>query len=175
MNNWMVGKKWVVHGFVLMGVLGGMWLGGMGVAWAGLGEAVENSMSGLRANRLQMELISSNIANAQTTRTEGGGPYRRKIAVFTAVPPEEQAAMKVQGIETGAVRLVGVVEDPSLGEVMYRPNHPDAGPDGFVQLPNVSLVKEMADLVYVGALYSANVQAYNASRRMGAATMRLLQ
>lgn len=140
----------------------------------GLDNAMDISMSGILASRLQMELIASNVANAQTTRTPEGGPYQRKMAVFQEVPLTFSDQLK-KVTQEGGVRLAKILLDPSPGEVQYQPNHPDANAEGFVTYPNVSLVQEMTDLVWVNHLYGANVQAMNASRRMGQAAMQLLQ
>ena len=140
----------------------------------GLNDAIEKSMDGIRASRLQMELIASNIANAQTTRSKDGGPYQRRVAVFEEVPFESHLR-HAEKKPVGALRLAEIKRDIMPGEVVYNPNHPDADANGFVQMPNVSVVQEMTDLSWVSQLYNINVQAYNASRRMGQDALRLLE
>jgi len=124
------------------------------------------SASGLAAERLRMDTISSNIANVNTTRTENGGAYKRKIAVF-----EEnlQNAMNSSGkVETqlNGVRAVGIEEDKSPAKLVYDPTNPDANAEGYVEMPNVNILNEMADLMVSSRAYEANVTAISTEKNM---------
>jgi flagellar basal-body rod protein FlgC len=101
-----------------------------------------------------MDIISSNVANVDTTRTTGGGPYRRKIVVFEV------------GKE-GGVRVNRIQEDSSTpSRLIYQPEHPDANAEGWVEYPNVILVNEMVDMLAATRAYEANVTALNATKTM---------
>jgi flagellar basal-body rod protein FlgC len=120
------------------------------------------SSSGLSAERLRMDTISSNIANANTTRGADGGPYRRKIAVFQEnLDQASENANKLLG-----VKAVGIEEDTSPFEKVYDPTHPDADADGYVTMPNVNILNEMADLITATRAYEANVTAMNSEKSM---------
>lgn len=129
--------------------------------------------SGLSAQQLRLDVISENITNANTTRTEGGGAYRRKMVTFApeagrdnfrkAMARAVGGAVSNAGYENaGGVRVTGIVEDPSDLKLVYDPNHPDADEGGYVQLPNVDMIKEMTDAMAASQAYSANVTALNA-------------
>ncbi|HOB19535.1 MAG TPA: flagellar basal body rod protein FlgC [Candidatus Atribacteria bacterium] len=125
------------------------------------------SASGLSAERLRMDTITSNIANATTTRTEDGGPYRRKIAVFqeelrTEIDRQTGAARKA----VSGVKAVGIVEDQSPLQRVYDPGHPDADEEGYVLMPNVNILNEMVDMIAATRTYEANVTAINATKSM---------
>ena len=126
--------------------------------------------SGLTAEQLRLDVISENITNMNTTRTEGGGPYRRKVVRFEAEADRDgfrralAAAMDAanRGAEkAGGVRVTDILEDPSDLPVTFDPDHPDANEDGYVEMPNVTLVKEIADAMAATQAYSANVTAFN--------------
>jgi flagellar basal-body rod protein FlgC len=138
----------------------------------GLDQALDISVSGIQANRVHMEIISSNLANINTTRTEAGGPYRRKVPVFGERPVEFQEALdKATQKVSGGIEVKEIVEDQTPLPKVYNPGHPDADKDGYVTLPNVSMAREMADMVYVSKLYEANVTAYNVTRKMATDTL----
>lgn len=131
-------------------------------------KAIRISASGLSAERLRMDTIASNIANVSTTRTEKGGPYRRKIAVFQENLDDalQNAGDKFKFSGNG-IKAVGVVEDMQEPfKRVYDPSHPDAGPDGYVEMPNVNLLNEMVDLIAATRAYEANVTALNAEKSM---------
>ena len=133
----------------------------------GVDQAMDISISAVTANREHMELISSNLANIQTTRTAAGGPYRRKIPVFSEKPIEfSEVLSNAQAKMSGGIEMTSIVEDPTPFQKVYNPGHPDADKDGYVSLPNVSVAKEMVDMVYVEKLYEANITAYNSAKRM---------
>ncbi len=141
----------------------------------GLDQALAISVSGIEAERRTMELISSNIANISTTRTIYGGPYRRKIAVLQEKPLSfeqvlSQAEAKINNA-VGGVEVADVVEDMTPFQKVYKPGHPDADEQGFVQMPNVNLSDEMVEMVYVSKLYEANINTFNATKKMVSDTL----
>ncbi|MDV3428884.1 MAG: flagellar basal body rod protein FlgC [Bacillota bacterium] len=120
------------------------------------------SSSGLSAERLRMDTISSNIANANTTRGENGEPYRRKVAVFQEnLDQASNNSNKLLG-----VKAVGIEEDDSPFQREYDPTNPDADKDGYVTMPNVNILNEMADLITATRAYEANVTAMNSEKSM---------
>lgn len=137
------------------------------------------SASGLTAERLRMDVIANNIANAQTTRTADGGPYRREMVVLTPQSAPQQSfgsilnqAMVNQGDGQsfspqigGGVQVSGVVQDKSPFKLVYDPSNPDAV-NGYVQMPNVDISTEMVDMVSATRAYEANVTAFDASKQM---------
>ncbi|BDG59347.1 flagellar basal body rod protein FlgC [Caldinitratiruptor microaerophilus] len=150
--------------------------------WTAWFRGLEISASGLTAERLRMDVIANNIANANTTRTaDGPGPYRRRVVVLAAREPQPDFGTWLARFlgETGAgpwgpqpaaigdgVRVVRVATDPSPTRRKYDPAHPDAGPDGYVELPNVDPITEMVDLIGATRAYEANVTALNATKAM---------
>ena len=128
------------------------------------------SASGLEAQTKRMNVISSNLANAETTRTEEGGPYQKKDILFAAETDRENFAEilnnemdeHVQG-----VRVMDVVKDEKPPRLVYNPSHPDANGEGYVAMPNVNTVLEMADMVSAQRAYEANVTALGAAKAMG--------
>ena len=133
------------------------------------------SASALRAERLRLDVIASNLANASTTRTPEGGPYRRRNVVFVAEPLENDFAETIDALaEQGAragVRVADVIEDTAPSRLVFDPGHPDANADGYVAYPNVNPVAEMVDLMAATRAYEANVQAVNATKRMAEAAL----
>lgn len=123
--------------------------------------------SAMVAQRWRLNVISSNLANAETTRTAQGGPYRRKDVIF--VPTQEPFA-EILGLETGnalvGVKVGGIVEDPRPLRVVYNPGHPDADPSGYVLLPNVNPLEEMVNLIAAARSYEANLEVFNATKAM---------
>lgn len=131
-------------------------------------KAMDVSASGLTAQRFRMDVISENIANMDTTRTENGEPYRRRVTVFEQQSGDSFSSY-LSSAATGAaggVRVAGVVEDPSPLKLEYDPDNPDANEEGYVQKPNVEVVTEMVDMISASRAYEANVTALNASKEM---------
>jgi flagellar basal-body rod protein FlgC len=125
------------------------------------------SASGLSAERLRMDTIASNIANATTTRGENGQPYRRKVAVFQENLMKEIDASTGKSKETlSGVKAVGIEEDQSELKRVYDPTHPDADSEGYVNMPNVNILNEMADMMAATRAYEANVSALNSEKSM---------
>lgn len=133
-------------------------------------DTMEISSSGLSAQRTRMKAISSNIANVNTTRTPGGGPYRRKEVVFAAMPAhktfhEELVAQEADD-GTRHVKVVGVVEDSRPPKMKFDPNHPDANEEGYVELPNVDVVEEVTNMMIAKRSFEANIASINATKNM---------
>jgi flagellar basal-body rod protein FlgC len=134
------------------------------------------SSSALSAERTRMNLISSNLANANTTRTPEGGPYKRKDAVFAAAPVENRFNRALDGATAQQVRKVEVseiIEDQNPPRLQYDPGHPDANPQGYVAMPNVNVVEEMADMIGATRAYEANVTAVQAAKNMAMKTLEI--
>lgn len=137
----------------------------------GLFSSIDISSSGLTAERFRMDIISNNIANAHTTRTEDGEPYRRKIPVFAERRAHDfrsilRASLNQKKQSGEGVKVLGVTEDPSPFRRVYDPNHPDADEEGYVNYPNVNIVTEMVDMISASRAYEANVTAINTSKNM---------
>ncbi len=126
--------------------------------------SMQINASGLTVERLKMDLISTNIANINTTRTDEGGPYRRKTLLFEENLNLERSRLtnKIENKSQG-VRVVGIEEDEDF-RIIYEPDHPDADEDGYVNMPNVNMVDEMIALINTQRTYEANVTALNASK-----------
>jgi flagellar basal-body rod protein FlgC len=127
------------------------------------------SSSGMAANRKRMNAISSNIANAQTTRTAEGGPYRRKEVVFGSEPARGKFSDILEGEMGQNVRKVHATEVLSMNEapiLKYEPGHVDANEKGYVAYPNVNVMKEMANMISASRSYEANISALNTAKSM---------
>lgn len=129
--------------------------------------------SGMTAQRLRMDTISENVANAQTTRTEDGTPYTRKIVTFQTKGADRSSNFhKVLRGATAAyvgqgVKVTGIYEDKeSEYKMVYDPSHPDADENGYVTMPNVNIITEMTNLIDASRAYEANSTAFNASKSM---------
>jgi flagellar basal-body rod protein FlgC len=119
--------------------------------------AMDISASGMRVQRTRMNVISSNIANAQTTRTEEGGPYKRKDVTLKSKTFEEA----LSGVEVDSITA-----DPTPGERIYNPSSPDADQDGYVTMPNVNTMEEMVNLMGASRAFEANTAAVKAQKDM---------
>ena len=129
--------------------------------------------SGITAQHLRLDVISENITNMNTTRTEAGGAYRRKVTVFQAESGKDSFRDKLAAAQgrklvnndgfarTAGVRVAGILEDQSDFKLKFDPTDPDANEDGYVELPNVDLVKEITDGMAASQAYNANVTAFN--------------
>lgn len=137
------------------------------------------SGSGLTASRLRMDVISENIANSETTRTAQGGPYRRKMVVYqcsdTAQTFRSMLESQTAGTETvpGGVKATAIVEDQTPFNQVYDPMDPDANAQGYVEKPNVDLIKETTDMMAVTRAYSANITAFDTVKEMAAKALEL--
>ncbi|HPP49372.1 MAG: flagellar basal body rod protein FlgC [Spirochaetes bacterium] len=141
----------------------------------GMFDSFNISSTGLTAQRLRMDVISNNIANATTTRTPEGGPYKRKRVIFAPVNirPFYKSPLVPKRIDHGepkGVRVVKIEDDNSEFRLVYDPSHPDAiktGPkQGYVEMPNVNVVMEMTDLISASRSYEANVMMINNAKSM---------
>lgn len=139
--------------------------------------SMEISSSALTAERTRMNLISSNIANANATRTQEGGPYKRKDAVFATTPPASgsfgSALDSASRKNSMGVAVVEVREDTSPPRMQYDPSHPDADAQGYVAYPNVNVVEEMADMIAATRAYEANITATQAAKSMAMKTLEI--
>lgn len=147
----------------------------------GIFDAIDVSGSGLSAERLRMDVVAENLANAQTTRGADGGPYRRKGVVlreaggsFGAVLAGAVGPSRGVGDPAG-VQVAGVVEDPAPARRVYDPGHPDADAQGYVAMPNVDSVTEMVDLISASRAYEALVTAMTTAKGMFSKTLDLLR
>jgi flagellar basal-body rod protein FlgC len=122
------------------------------------------STSGLYAQRRRMDVIASNLSNIETTRTEQGGPYRRKMVVMGAKPVEDFESR--YQMEIDEVQFDGVVEDQSPFKRAFNPSHPDADEDGYVLKPNIDLVVEMTNMLMARRAFEANLAAIKSTRQM---------
>ena len=132
-------------------------------------DALHTSSSGLTAQRLRMNLISSNLANIHTTRTPKGGPYKRKDAIFEAKPVAEsfKDVLRSRGAKgVSEVKVAEIIEDPAPPIMKYDPKHPDADEKGYVAMPNINLMEEMVNMITAARSYEANVAAVKASKSM---------
>ena len=132
--------------------------------------SLDVSASGMSAQRMRMDLISQNIANANTTRTENGTPYRRQTLLLgtNATNPFSNyltgSARSILG--DGKVKIKGIVQDQTDFRRVYEPDNPEADEDGYVSYPNVDIVTEMVDMISASRSYEANVTASTASKNM---------
>jgi len=134
------------------------------------------SSSGLAANRKRMGAISSNIANAQTTRTAEGGPYRKKDVVFGSEPARESFGEILEGEMDEKAQTVHATEVISSNKppiLKYEPNHPDANKDGYVAYPDINVMEEMADMISASRAYEANISAMNTTKSMAMKALEL--
>jgi flagellar basal-body rod protein FlgC len=127
--------------------------------------------SGMAAERTRMDVIASNLANADTTRTANGQPYRRKEVVLEAAPATGTSFSD----QLAGVQVAGIVDDTSPGKKVYDPGHPDADANGYVTLPNVNPVTEMVDLITASRGYEADVQALQSAKTLFSSTIDILK
>lgn len=137
----------------------------------GFFSALDIGASALTAQRLRMDIISQNIANVNTTRTENGTPYRRKDVLFeekSADTPfsDYLTASSREKLTGQGVRVAAIVEDSSPFKKVYDPGNPDADKDGYVQMPNVDVITEMVNMISATRAYEANVTSINSTKSM---------
>jgi len=139
--------------------------------------AISISASGMEAQRSRAELITENLANADTTRTPEGGPYKRKDAVFTATPVSYSFADQLSMVsgQSDGVAMSDVVVDNTDPERRYMPGHPDADAQGYVSFPKINTAEEMVDLLSASRSYQANVAAISAVKDMIARSIDLFR
>lgn len=132
------------------------------------------SASGLSAQRMRMNTISSNIANINTTRTPEGGPYRRKDVVLEAMPDARNFGELVTmppNDNLQRVQVTDVYVDQNAVDMRYEPDHPDANAEGYVAYPKINLMEEMANMIQATRSYEANVSAIQATKEMALGAM----
>lgn len=134
-------------------------------------DSLSISGSALLAERQRSEIIAANMANAQTTHTEAGGPYRRREVVFeTREPSSFRLALansgELHGPTPGSVRVSEVIDDPSPALMRYQPGHPDANKEGYVSYPAINPTAEMVDLMDSVRAYQLNASAVAAAKQM---------
>lgn len=125
--------------------------------------AMDISATGLKAEKFRLDVVSSNIANINTTRTPEGGAYQKRAVVFQETLEKSRGYSK--GFSGAGVKIAEIVRDNSPFRLVYDPSHPDAV-DGYVSYPNVDLTREMVDLLTASRAYEANVTAFNAAKSM---------
>jgi flagellar basal-body rod protein FlgC len=134
------------------------------------------SASGLSAQRTRMDTVAENLANTDSTQTLTGGPYRRKLVLLAqASDPAFAAALRDADIPDGGVRVAGITQSREPFRRVHQPDHPHAGPDGFVSLPNVNPLKEMIDMMLTTRAYEANAVAFQATKSLGVKLLELLR
>ncbi|HUA08820.1 MAG TPA: flagellar basal body rod protein FlgC [Candidatus Acidoferrales bacterium] len=158
-------------------------------------DSVEISASGLSAERLAMDVIANNIANANTTRTPQGGAFKRQLVIFAQksaapegsdqigssgdddpfAPPDPFDPQNSNPAQVEGVQVLGITNDNSPDRLVYDPSNPEADGQGYVHYPNVEIVKEMVDLMAASRAYQANVAAITASQNMGASDLSILK
>ena len=124
------------------------------------------SSSALQAQSTRLNTISSNLANVETTSTPEGGPYKKKSVVFQSTPLSFQE--QLEGIREGVkgVTVTKIAEDTTAPRKVYNPSHPDAKEDGYVEMPNISVLEEMVDMMSATRSYQANVTSIKMAKRM---------
>ncbi|MDQ6994979.1 MAG: flagellar basal body rod protein FlgC [Mariprofundaceae bacterium] len=140
------------------------------------------SAAGMAAQRARLDVVAENIANAESTRTKAGGPYRRRQVIFQTIPTSGQASfgavfqstMKSQS-SFQSVHVSKVIEDQTPFREVYDPSHPDADAKGMVKMPNVNTVKEMVDMNSAARGFESNVTVMQASKRMFLKSLELLR
>jgi len=132
--------------------------------------SLDTSASGLNAQQLRLDVISQNIANVNTTRTENGGAYKRKSVIFEEIKNEygsfASILEKKKQDGNNGVRVSRIVEDQTQGNVVYDPTNPDANEQGYVEMSNVNIIDEMVNMISASRSYEANVNAFNSTKAM---------
>ncbi|HET7814204.1 MAG TPA: flagellar basal body rod protein FlgC [Candidatus Baltobacteraceae bacterium] len=139
-----------------------------------MNSSIDVSASGLSAERLAMDVIANNIANANTTHTPQGGAFKRQLVVYSEKNGQTGDAGEGDA-PGGGVEALGIVQDNSPDRLVFDPGNPDADGRGYVHYPNVQIVKEMVDLMAASRAYQANVTAIQESRNMSNAALGLLR
>jgi flagellar basal-body rod protein FlgC len=139
-------------------------------------KSMQISSSGLAAQRLRMNVLSSNLANVETTRTPEGGPYKRKDVVFSAVPAGPAFEDFLNETEDGQLQKVQVTqihEDQQEAKRVFEPGHPDADKSGYVRKPNIQVMTEMVNMIAATRAYEANATALNEAKSMAVKALEL--
>lgn len=142
----------------------------------GIFKSMAISSSGLSANRLRMNTLSANLANANTTRTDEGGPYRRRDVVFSASPVGsafEDFLNGTNGAQLSKVQVVDIHQDTKEPRMVFDPTHADADADGYVAMPNIQVMTEMVNMLAATRAYEANATAVNEAKQMAVKTLEI--
>ncbi|MCX5813519.1 MAG: flagellar basal body rod protein FlgC [Proteobacteria bacterium] len=140
----------------------------------GILDILKISASGLKAQRTRMEVIAANLANIHTTRTEEGGPYMKKEAIFRATEVSEAREFdKILSERVNGVKVDEIATSNKPFEKVYDPSHPDADKEGYVTFPNVNLMEEMADMISATRAYEANINVVNTTKEMFIKTLEI--
>ena len=143
---------------------------------------IDVTAGALNAQKTRLDIVAQNIANTQTTRGPDGGPYRRKVVSFETEllqrldPSATSTSAGASSAGASSARTVRVAEigtDRRPGQRIYDPQHPDAGPDGMVEMPNVNLAQEMVDLITASRAYEANLSVVKTARQMAMKTLEI--
>ncbi len=129
---------------------------------------IDITAGALNAQKTRLDVVAQNIANAQTTRGPDGAPYQRQVVSF-----ESELVRRAGGSNLQSVKGGGIAADRSPGQQVYNPQHPDAGPDGIVTMPNVNLAFEMVDLITASRAYEANLSVVKNARQMALKTLQI--
>ncbi|NLJ79135.1 MAG: flagellar basal body rod protein FlgC [Tissierellia bacterium] len=135
----------------------------------GIFDSINISASALSAEKTRIDIITKNMANARTTRSTGGGPYRRQMVVFEENRGKsfsEYLGRYNDAMNGKGVIIREIVEDDRPFKLKYEPGHPDADQDGYVSMPNVEMVNEMVDMIDAQRAYEANITALNSTKSM---------
>lgn len=137
----------------------------------GMFGAIDAAASGLTAERLRLDVITNNIANANTTRTQEGGAYKRKLVIFEPRGEKAQSfagflSREMDGEPGQGVRAIRIVTDETPGPTVFAPGHPDANADGYLEMPNLNIASEMVDMITASRAYEANTTAINTAKAM---------
>ena len=137
--------------------------------------ALDISASGLSAERMRMSVIASNIANAQVTETPDGGPYKRQQVEFASELKRSMMRSSAKNANLSGVKVKGVVDSKESPNIMYIPGHPKADKEGFVRMPNVSISREMVDLMAASRSYEANTAVISTLRKMADKALNIIR
>ena len=137
-------------------------------------DALEVLSAGLSAARMRVNVLASNVANAETTRTPEGGPYKRKDVIQIAQSAPGSFSSVLDRMSLARPSIAGVIEDQSAPKKVYEPGHPDADKEGYVAYPNINVVATMTDLMSASRLYQANITAIETARKMSADAREIL-
>ena len=141
-------------------------------------DAIGTAATGLSAERLRMDVVAENLANAQTTRGADGQPYRRKVVLLQEATPNSFDATldgAMNNAKSGGVKVAQVAQDATPNRLVYDPSHPDADDRGYVSMPNVQPVTEMVDLISASRGYEANVTVMQTAKQMFTKTLDILR
>jgi flagellar basal-body rod protein FlgC len=137
--------------------------------------ALQISASGMTAQRARMEVVTENLANSESAVTATGRPYQRKIVLLSPVEGGFRDLLRAADEPAGAVRVTGIVESQEAPRRVRQPDHPQAGPDGFVTMPNINPLREMLDMMTSTRAYEANATAFQATKSIAAKLLELLR